>query len=298
MSTTLLALLLALGTPASAGPWETASQLRADLSPAVLTEAQRDGYRTLVQDLAANATHGVVPRELVDRATSLGLRLVRTGDRVELRPATLDTGAAGVLVMRLGPLPAEVVLAAPHPFDDLRTGTIASTVFQHAPIRALFISTQSRNAGEAADPSHNTDSALQLVTEGLTGSLADPWFVQIHGFGHGTTTAGAVVSGGSAGTPRDLLERGADLVSAAVGGADVRTSRMVPALAARANVQGQWLRDRARFLHLELGVELRRLLEENPRFCEQLGTGLVAMADADPHAGELSLSSRLEQEQP
>jgi hypothetical protein len=298
MSTTLLALLLAIAPTASAGPWETANQLRADLSPSVLTEEQRDGYRALVHDLSANATHGVVPRELVDRATALGLRLTRTSDRVELRPATLETGAAGVLVMRLGPLPAEVVLAAPHPFDDLRTGTIASAVFQHAPIRALFISTQSRNAGDQADPSHNADSALQMMTEGMADSLESPWFVQIHGFGHGTTSAGAVVSGGSAGTSRELLERGADLVSAAVGGADVRTSRMVPALAARANVQSQWLRDRANFLHLELGVEMRRIFEENPRFCAQLGTGLVAMADAEAQAEEQSFTSRLEQELP
>ena len=295
MTTILVALLLAFAPTAAAGPWETASQLRADLAPPVLAEAQRQEYRQLVADLADNATHGVLPKELFDRATALGLRLVRTGDRVELRPAVLDSGAAGILVMRLGPLPAEVVLAAPHPFDDLRTGTIASTIFQHAPIRALFIATQSRNAGEMADQSHNADSALQLVTEALTDKLQAPWFVQVHGFGHGTTSAGAVVSGGSAGTPRDLLERGADLVSAAVGGADVRTSRMVPALAARANVQSQWLKDRARFLHLELGVDMRRIFEENPVFCAQLGTGLVAMADADAQAEE-SYATRLEQE--
>jgi len=264
----------------AADTWDLARSLRADGASAMVAAESRDGYIDLVENLAAAATKGDVPAWLSKDAEGLGYVLVVKADRMELRPASTATRGNGVLVMRLGELPAEVMIAAPHAFDDIRTGEIASDIFESAPIRGLFVATNRRDMRPGTDGAHEDGSALQLATEAFAMSLPSPWFIQLHGYGPGTTQAGAVISGGASGTPRAMLERAADVLSTALGGADIRTSRDVPALAALTNVQGAWLRGKGRFIHVELGFDVRETMSRHPVTCRMLATGLVAMAEA------------------
>ncbi len=286
-----LALALTLTSPAQArswSPWDLAVSLRSDTSPSELSAEFQAEYRSLVADLVAQAvatdaseTKPASPqlnRELAQRASALGLDIKRQQGSITLMPDHEDAGAAGLLLIRTGNLPAEIVLAAPHPYDDLRTGTIASAIFEKAPIRAVHIATQSRHAGVGADPAHNALSTMQLSTDALSDALPGAWFVQIHGFGENTSRADGVVSGGASSTSSRDVERTASLLSTLMGGADVRTAFDVPQLAGFRNVQGQLLRGKARFLHLELGVHLRRLLAEDPGRCAALGDALVEQA--------------------
>ncbi len=281
MNALLLALALLLAPIAEARSPDRSLLHRADDAPPLLSEADQESYRILVADLTEAALNDRIEPAHFEQAEQLGMSLRHRGDILELRPGTQSVGAAGVLLLRTGPLAAEVVLAAPHPFDDLRTGGIAATIFENAPVRALFIATQSRYAAGEAEPTLHPESALHITTEVLADRLEQPWFVQIHGYGPGSSEASAVISGGASMTPRTILERSADMLSAIVGGADVRTSRLVPLLSARDNIQGDYLRDRARFVHIELGRDLRIELESNPRWCGLLGDRLVAMASAE-----------------
>lgn len=278
MRSLLLAIVLNNGFTARAAIWEEAAAFRDDLGYSSLAPEEQQEYRDLVLSLAAVAREGLDDPSLAERARTLGLKLVVTTQTLKLGPAGGEGSPFGVLVLRRGPLPAELVLAAPHPFDDLKTGAIASAIFERAPIRAVHIATHSRNAGEGADPTRDPESALQIATEALAESLPNPWFVQIHGFGPATSEAAAVVSGGASATPREVVERAADILNRVVGGADVRTGRSVPALAARQNLQGEWLRGRAPFLHVELGRELRDAMEKQPAMCAALGGRLVEAA--------------------
>lgn len=281
MNALLLALALGIAPLAEARSPERALVQRADDAPPLLSEAEQESYRLLVGDLTDAALEQQIAPELFVRAERLGMSLRQRGDTLELRPSAPSVGAAGVLLLRTGPLAAEVVLAAPHPFDDLRTGSIAAMIFENAPVRALFIGTQSRFAAGEAEPTRHPGSALHITTEVLADRLVQPWFVQIHGYGPGSSEASAVISGGASMTPRTILERSADVLSAIVGGADVRTSRLVPSLSARDNIQGDYLRERARFVHIELGRDLRIELVSNPRTCGILGDGLIAMASSE-----------------
>lgn len=281
MNALLLALALGFSTVAEARSPDRAQIPRADDAPPLLSEAEQEAYRFLVGDLTDAALRQQIAPELFERAQQLGLSLRQRGDTLELRPSAPAVGAAGVLMIRMGPLAAEVVLAAPHPFDDLRTGSIAAMIFENAPVRALFIGTQSRFAAGEAEPTRHPESTLHITTEVLADRLVQPWFIQIHGYGPGSSDASAVISGGASMTPRTILERSADVLSAIVGGADVRTSRLVPLLSARDNIQGDYLRDRARFVHIELGRDLRIALEANPRTCGLLGDRLIAMASSE-----------------
>ncbi len=281
MGPLLLALVLFTTPFAEARALDPVPSQRADEAPSLLDEQDRQAYRALVEDLTDAALRDLVEPALFERADQLGLSLRHQGSFLELRPRAPALGAVGVLLLRTGPLQAEVVLAAPHPFDDLRTGTIAWLVFENAPVRALFVATQSRTASDRADPTRNPQSTLQILTEVLEERLEMPWFVQLHGFSPGTSAASAVVSGGSSSTPITILEDCADTLSAIVGGADVQTGRRVPQLAGLQNLQGNYLRDRAHFVHIELGRDLREELEANPHWCADLGESMVNMARTD-----------------
>ena len=274
----LLVPLLSILSAHAANTWDLARSLRAEGATTLVAPAERAGYVDLIENITAAAAKGDVPPWMLDDAKALGYIVVVKSDRLELRPAQSATSGTGILVVRLGELPTEIMLAAPHAFDDLRTGEIASDLFEAAPIRALYIATNRRDIRPGTDAAHEDGSALQLATEALALSRPSPWFIQLHGFGPGTTGASAVISGGASGTPRAMLERAADILSTALGGGDIRTSRQVPALAALTNVQGAWLRGKGRFLHIELGYDVRETMTRHPVTCRLLAKGLVAMA--------------------
>lgn len=281
MTPLLLALALIAFPLAQARSLDPLSIPRADDAPALLSLAEQQTYRALVEDLTEAALIESIDPLLFERAEQLGLSLSHRGRILELRPRDLSQGAVGVLLLRTGPLQAEVILAAPHPFDDLRTGSIAWLAFENAPVRALFVATQSRYASDRADPTRNPQSTLQILTEVMADRLEAPWFVQVHGFSPSTSGLSAVISGGSSGTPLAILEDCAGTLSAIVGRADVQTGRRVPELAGLQNLQGNYLRDRARFVHVELGRSLRDELEANPDWCADFGESMVNMARTD-----------------
>ncbi len=289
MSVSMLFVPLALGLSAPAAAdtlddplWQAATNARSDLAAPILDEEARSAYQLLVSDVLAVArgTAGlsVDTDDLSVRAADLGLVFIDSEERFELYPASPSLAAAGLLAIRKGELPAEVVLAAPHAMDELNTGPIASALFEAAPFRALYLSTQSRFAWEGADASHNEHSALQLATAAAVEELPDTWFVQLHGFAPTTSDAGVVVSGGAADTPVSLLERMADAICVSLRDVDVRTSRTVPQLAAISNVQSQLVREKARFLHLALAADVREHLTTDPGRIAAVGSALISVA--------------------
>lgn len=267
--------------PAHAGIWEQVRRMRDDDAPSTLSAATQAGYASVVHGMADAARSGQPTQSLRAAAASLGFELVDADGRLELWPASSQVAAAGVLILRRGMLPAELVVAAPHPFHDAGTGQIATSIFDGAPVRGLYLATQDRYASPDADPAHSTEHALQAATATLADALPGAWFVQIHGFGPTTSLAAAVVSDGAAALPGALMAGAVAAVSQALGVADVRTGREVPALAGRTNVQGAMLRDRARFLHVELGQQLREQLRRRPAQCLQLALALVLVASTD-----------------
>ena len=277
----MLLLLPLIDADAVAGTWEQVRRLRDDEAPSTLSPSLQAGYGALVHGMAAAARSGHPTQPLRAAATALGFELVDTDARLELWPVAPQVAAAGVLILRRGPLPAELIVAAPHPFHDVGTGQIAASIFDGAPVRGLYLATQDRYASASADPAHSADHALQAATATLADALPGAWFVQIHGFGPTTSLAAAVVSDGAAALPGALLAGAVQAVSKALGVEDVRTGREVPALAGRTNVQGAMLRDRARFLHVELGQQLREQLRKRPAQCMQLALALVLVASTD-----------------
>jgi hypothetical protein len=268
-------------SPAIAGTWEQVRRMRDDDAPSILSPMTQAGYASVVQGMATAARTGQPTQSLQAAAAALGFELVDANGRLELWPVSPQVGAAGVLVLRRGMLPAELIVAAPHPFHDVGTGQIAARIFDEAPVRGLYLATQDRYAGASADPAHSTEHALQAATATLADALPSAWFVQLHGFGPTTSLAAAVVSDGAAALSGATLAGAVQAVSKALGVDDVRTGREVPALAGRTNVQGAMLRNRARFLHVELGLQIREQLQRRPAQCLQLALALVLVASTD-----------------
>ena len=216
----------------------------------------------LLASLARSAPADVVPADAEAAAGALGLALVREGDRLWVVEAgTGPRRGVGVYALRLGPLPRELVLQAPHPTTDLHTGAIVGELFDRGGVRAAAFATTRRDAGEGGDVAHAVETWFQSATQALGEALLSPLLVQVHGFGADTTDADAVLSLGPGRAAPGTLERLRDALARALGGT-VRTGAEVPALAARQNAQGRLLVDRARFLHVELSLPQRERLRE------------------------------------
>ncbi|MFZ5480377.1 MAG: hypothetical protein ACOZNI_26675 [Myxococcota bacterium] len=259
-----------------AGVWDAARDRRVDgWVPAPAPEA-RAAYGALVRDLARAAPTGRVPRDADTRARALGLELrVRDGAALLVEAAGGAAGA-GLVAVRLGPLPCELVLAAPHPVTDLHTGAIAGALFDAGDVRAVYLATTWRDAGPDMDPAHAPASWLSTASDALADALDDPLFVQVHGFAEDRTEADVVVSDGAAPLPPWHLAAAVDAITRGLGVGDVRTGDEVPALAARTNAQGKLLAGRARFLHVELSPAVRTSLLADPA---PLGGVLLDLAE-------------------
>ncbi len=261
-----VAWILLLGV-ALGGAWELARERRPEGEVQDPSAEQRARYAALVRALGRAAPAATLPPDAEARAAELGLELRREGDqlwlleRAEPLPG-LGLRGVGVLGLRLGPLPAELVLQAPHPSSDLHTGPLASALFDAGGVRAVQLATTHRDAGEGADPAHNPASWFQGATDGLADALADPLVVQLHGFSRDTSEADAVLSEGATPLPPAELAAMIRRFSAAMGLDDVRDGTQVPALAGRDNAQARLLAGRARFLHLEMSLPLRVALRD------------------------------------
>lgn len=273
---------IALGTAHAqdASTWERVASVRAGEGFALPDVQQRAALAELVADLATAAPRGELPARLGPRATELGLQLSIQEDRVWLHEDPEAPTGLGLLALRLGPLPSEVVLQAPHPFYDLGTGEIVATMFDEGGVRAAVIATVHRKAAPASDMSHSPTSGFQALTLALGDALVEPVVVQLHGFSDQTSASDVVLSEGSSRWWR--LEEVGLRLSTALSVQDLRLGTEVPELAARYNVQGLALADRSRFLHIELDRALRDQLRESDTLRASLRGALQEVAGANP----------------
>lgn len=273
----LLPLLLGAALAAAPETWPLAREQAAEGAPVMPSSAERAAFVALLEELAAAAPTGAVPPGAEATAAALGLSLRRDGDRLWVGEVGARRGV-GVYALRLGPLPRELVLQAPHPTTDLHTGAIVGALFDRGGVRAAAFATTRRDAGEGGDAAHAPESWFQAATQALGEALLQPLLVQVHGFGAGTADADAVLSPGSARLAPATLERLRTQLGYALGGA-VRTGAEVPALAARQNVQGRLLVDRARFLHVELSLSQRERLRAGGAALDSFAAWLERAAD-------------------
>ncbi len=274
-----LAFALAL-TPVgtTADSWELADARRADDALRTPSPGERLAYGRLVQALVAAAPMGVVPASAATDAAALGLELQRDGDRVWLMELASDARGWGVLGLRLGALPRDLVLQVPHPYFDLSTGPLGGALFDEGEARAICIATAHRYSHDHSDPAHEVETAFQAATLAVAAALPDPLFVQIHGFGASTTDADAVLSEGRVPMTAEGLEAARATLARALGADDLRLGHQVPALAARTNVQGLALAGEARFLHLELSASQRSRMLEDQAYRAAFGAALEDLA--------------------
>ncbi|MCB9760736.1 MAG: hypothetical protein H6739_12920 [Alphaproteobacteria bacterium] len=251
-----------------------------DAPPPPVSDDWRAALVELVEVLARAAPRGAVPDDDAgERANALGMLWLRDGDVAWIAEVQGSPRGYGALGLRLGPLDAELVLQTPHPRADLHTGDIATALFMGGGVRALSIATTHRRT--ARDAAHDPASPMQAVTQGLAAGLADPLFVQLHGFAEATSDADAVLSGGATRWTEAALACARVRVGAALH-AEVRSGEQVPALAAQTNVQGQLLKDRARLLHLELSLPQRQVLRDDADRQAALRDALLAVAARAP----------------
>ena len=256
--------------------------------------ATRAAYSALVADLAEAASGGTVPSDAAARAQALDLTLVADGTALYLCEPVEHMRGAGVVAIRLGPLTEELVVEAPHPLADIRTGAITGLLFDRGDVRAAVIATVHRRAGLDADPSASSTSWLGTATDGLARGLEDAMFIQIHGFEGGTTDADAVVSAGVATPGHEAYAQAVRRVAVGIGADDVRNAEDVPALAATKNAQGRYLAEhRLRFWHIELSEPVRTALWSSESRRTEFGDQLLLLAGNEPWAARVRRLGRL-----
>ena len=279
MSVWLLALLL--GASLNPSPlWNELDGERTDATPALLQPDQMRQAQRLFADLAALTPNGAEPRDLDQRAEQLGLRVERPehGGWVALKPA--EPGAEGFYLFRLGPAEQPLVLQAPHAWYDLRTGRLASLLFEEGHGQVLMMNSGQRYAADHADLAHQSDTLYQAATQGVSEGLQDPLVLQLHGFGKKSARRAAVVSPGSAlYDPSELAqvrEQLDELFRGRIGSGDE-----VPKLAGRTNAQGIVLSSHVRFLHLELSSSSRKQLTSDAELRAEFAAMLELWADPE-----------------
>lgn len=259
-----------------AASWPLVQERQVRLDPPTPGLSAQLARVELARELARAAPSGALSATFDEHARALGLSLQRDGDVVALLEPKEPWLGQGVLLLRLGPLPQELVLQAPHPTSDLKTGELTSQLFDTGRVRAAMFATTHRDSGE--DAAHDVESPLQQLTQGLAEGLPNPLFVQIHGFSASTSSADVVVAVGRGLSDADCFAR---QVGAALLVTDVRTGAQEPLLAATKNAQSLLLRGVARFLHIELSKDLRdSLVAEPTRRDLLLGTLLDLAGDA------------------
>lgn len=296
LSLLFLSLLLAGPVPArAAGLWEAVEALRADQGEVAGSPERRAAVRSLMTEIVRSAATGVLPRDIVPRASQVGLRVARHEDLVIV--FSPSSRADGFYAIRTGAGIPDLVLQAPHAWYDLNTGRLAVHLFEAGHGRVLCTNTAHRYRGASpegledpthADVAHRPDSVFQAATLGVVEGLADPLVVQLHGFGSDHRGLAAVVSSGSVlQDPRwvEQATRGLRTLlenDAPEGGSGVRTGTHVPELAGTTNAQGNALTGRARFLHVELSLPVRRQLLSDASGRSALGDLLDRIAERSP----------------
>lgn len=268
---------------AKGATWELAYVRQQDVDYVLPSPETRAAYSGLIADLAEAAPGGSVPAGAGGRAVELDLLLVQDARAVFLFEPLEHMRGAGVVAIRLGPLSEELVLEAPHPLADIRTGAITGGLFDRGEIRAAVIATVHRRAGPDADPAASQTSWLGSATEGLARGLDDAMFVQLHGFEGSSTDADAVISAGTAEPGHEAYSLAVRHLAEGIGESDVRTGEDVPALAATRNAQGRWLAGRGlRFWHIELSEPVRSMLGSSEAALSTFADQLLLLAAHEP----------------
>jgi hypothetical protein len=211
------------------------------------------------------------------RAGELGFELHELGEGQEsflllIEPEATERGW-GLYAFRAGGGP--LAIEAPHSFEDLYTGAIASRLFLEGRAAAVAFSTAPRNAagdtGEGGDLAHLADGIFHAFTRAFAAAHPRGIVLQVHGFdGEGRQVAGralpeAIFSNGTRSPPAWLL-RAAECLDAAWPETIAVYPRGVSELGGTTNAQGRTLRAlrHSGFLHLEMGLGLRRRLKDEP----------------------------------
>ena len=286
---TLAFLGLAPAALGAGGLWTQADQLRNDQGYSDASAWRRAQVRAVVADVTRGAATGTVPASAQRRAEAAGLVLRETDTWVVL--SSEPEAADGFYVIRKGGDPAPLVIEAPHAWYDLDTGKLACALFEAGYGRALLINSAQRHAPSqgdvtahsgqiGADVAHRAESVFQAATLGVSDALNDPLVVQIHGFGTGYGSYGAVLSEGATFQSASQLLAAQQALEPVLGRfGSIVTGQDVPELSARTNVQGQAITGQARFLHAELSLPARRTLVADVVLRGQLGGALTSLAE-------------------
>jgi hypothetical protein len=274
--------------------WDRVQSHRVDEGYADLPVQHRLELLDLYRSLVAWAPLGAVPDDAEARASSLGLRLERSGDLLLVLPARAVAKGHGLCALRLGPGQGELILQAPHAWSDLHSGAITAALFEAGTGRAACFNTAHRRTASegdlmgaspwlGADLAHRPASGFQAATLGLVSGLHDPLIVQVHGFGSGHGSFSAVISDGASFQPARLVQRAMTALDPSFSAYGLLADgAMVPQLAATTNAQSRATATDARFLHLELSLPLREHLLTSETARDQLGETLNGLVEPAP----------------
>lgn len=183
----------------------------------------------------------------------------------ELAPARRGWGA---YAFRSDPARA-LVIQAPHSDTDLGTGRIAIALYRVLSAWSVALNSTPRTTTPDADLARDGGPFVELADAALTLD-ANVIVLQVHGFGprtaktYGLSGSSVVVSNGSRAPDPALREFAARLAAAGFDARLFPEQSRYPG--GTNNPVGRRFRERAtgRFVHLELGAELRRQLLDQP----------------------------------
>lgn len=249
---------------ALAGPTalERVQAVRADASFALPTIDENAALSELCADIMRLAPQGQAPPDLEARAAAAGYTATLGDGRVWLTDGKSRGG--GVLGVRLGPLDHEVLLQAPHPFFDQKTGAIVSDMFDEQPIRAVLFASAQRYVAPEADAAHVPMHAFNAATDGLVRGSPQLLVVQIHGFAaRSDRTANIYVSGGRSWWTPTQFATMQQALQDALPGRNIQEGGAENGLAGVTNTQARLLAGRTHVLLLEFDPNERRTLAES-----------------------------------
>ncbi|MCF8379242.1 MAG: T9SS type A sorting domain-containing protein [Bacteroidales bacterium] len=193
----------------------------------------------------------------------------------------------GTYIINRYPLRSQLVIQSPHPVYDSNTGLQGIFCFKNLGAKAFFVSgthrcnhsefsvcsgtttacNSSTTAYQISDNAHNAASVFERLTEVLSLSQPNTYFVQLHGFAKGDTDPYLIMSNGTRITPnpdytailRDELFKIDNSLTFKIAHIDLSWTRLI----ATTNVQGRFLNQSpspctqnaamcsGRFIHIE-----------------------------------------------
>jgi hypothetical protein len=284
---------------------------RPDLRPPwrAPTAAEATAIEDLVPELLRAASTRTIDPGAAAEAASVQLRIERWtvagGEHLVLSEQPDARRGAGAYVFSLAtPATASpwLLWEAPHAYHDLKTGTIAASLYFAPPPgsrpSAFFTNsihrytqtdgTRKKQKDNPADACHNPAHLLNVATQAAARAVAGATVVQLHGFAGDADDEGnrlpsgalAVVSAGDKAAPTPLSTTASARLRSILGTGVLLYPTEASALGATTNVEMRGLREvpGARFLHLETAAALRDLLVQDPSRRDAFGAAVFALA--------------------